>query len=132
VAPLSRRCRGVGARDILVGMKHVTFADKTLFLDDEAADCLVEYAGVLGATNSADTVRLRAIGGDGNEVEADFVLNAATNLMSESTNSSLRPPTNDEAVDYMRSRMSALRHAPTGHSIDVTSDGDQRGEWDLV
>jgi hypothetical protein len=113
-------------------MKHVTFADKTLFVDDEAADCLVEYAGVLGATNGADTVRLRAIDGDGNEVEANFVLNAGTNLMSESTNSSMRPPPNDEAVQYMRSRMGALRHAPTGHSIDLTTDGDQRVDWDLV
>jgi hypothetical protein len=78
---------GIGV--ILVRMKHATFADETLFLDDEATDGLVEYASVSGATNTADTVRLRAV-----------------------------------------STLSVM--LPTGHSIDITNDGDQHVDWDLA
>jgi hypothetical protein len=94
-------------------MKHITFADKTLFVDDDTSDALVEYAGLLGAEGTADTVRVTAIGGDGNQVEADFVLNAATNLMAETTNSDMQPPRNDEAISYMRSKMDQLRREPS-------------------
>lgn len=94
-------------------MKHITFADKTLFVDDETSDTLVEYAGLLGAHNTADTVRVMAVGGDGNEVDADFVLNASTNLMAESTNSDMQPPRNDDAVAYMRSKIDQLRSNPS-------------------
>ena len=94
-------------------MKHISFADKTLFVDDDSADCLVEYAALLGAQHSADSVRLRAIGQDGNEVEVDFVLNSSTNLVTESTNASMQPPTNADAIDYMRSRIDAIRNPPT-------------------
>jgi hypothetical protein len=93
-------------------MKHISFADKTVFVDDEAADCLVEYAALLGAEHTADSVRVRGIGQDGNEVEVDLVLNAATNLASESTNSAVQPPTNEAAVAYMRNRMDAIRNPP--------------------
>jgi len=94
-------------------MKHISFADKSLFVSDAAADLLVEYAALLGADQSADSVRLRAIGHDGNEVEVDLVLNAATNLASESTNSAAEAPWNDEAVAYMRTRIDAIRNPPT-------------------
>jgi hypothetical protein len=93
-------------------MKHISFADKTLFVNDDAADLLVEYAALLGAEQSADSVRLRAIGQDGNEVEVDLVLNAATNLASESTNSSAEAPQNDEAVEYMTGKIKAIRNPP--------------------
>jgi len=93
-------------------MKHISFADKTLFVNDDAADLLVEYAALLGAEQSADSVRLRAIGQDGNEVEVDLVLNAATNLASESTNSAAEAPQNEEAVEYLRSRIDAIRNPP--------------------
>jgi hypothetical protein len=108
-------------------MKHLSFADKTIFVDDDAADCLVEYTALLGAEHTADSVRLRAIGQDGNEVDVDFVLNSATNLVAESTNSSLQPPTNKEAVDYMRSRIAAIRNPPPIQASDelyVVQDED--------
>ena len=99
-------------------VKHISFADKAFFLDDATADSIVEYAGVLGAEHSADTIRVRGVGPDGNEVEMDFVLNSATNLMSESTNSDLEPPTNEEAVAYMRERISVLRLGTSGLPLD--------------
>ena len=52
----------------VVGMKHVTYADKALLIDDEAADWLMEYARALGESHMTDSVTLRGIGMDGNEV----------------------------------------------------------------
>ncbi|MFS0866385.1 hypothetical protein AB3M83_03500 [Microbacterium sp. 179-B 1A2 NHS] len=103
-------------------MKHITFAEKSLFVDDDAADCLVEYATLLGAAHSADSVRIRAIGTDGNEVEADFVLNQATNLMSESTTADMEPPENTDAVAYMRGRIEILRNGVPAHPADDPVD----------
>jgi len=103
---------------------HITFADKTVFVDDETGDALVEYAGLLGAEHSADTVRIRAVGGDGNEVRAAFVLNAATNLMAETTNSHLEPPKNEEAVAYMRAKIDQLRRRSVARvEDDFQQDG---------
>ncbi len=114
-------------------MKHLSFADKTVFVGDEAADLLVEYAALLGATQSADSVRLRAVGQDGNEVEVDFVLNASTNLASESTNVTMDPPANVEAVAYMRRKIELLRNPPPAQPEDelqLLLDGDDRGYID--
>ena len=50
-------------------MKHVTFAEKSLLMGDDAADTLLEYARVLGDHDRVDTVALRSISPDGNTVE---------------------------------------------------------------
>lgn len=83
-------------------MKHVTYANKSLFIDDEASDLLTEYAAVLGSHGEADTVKVRGVSDDGNNVEATFVLNSSSDLMVESTNSQMKAPDNEEAVAYMR------------------------------
>ncbi len=88
-----------------MGMKHITFADKSLLVGDVAADLLLEYASLLGQRGSADTVHLRSIGIDGNEVEATFLLGGGASLMAESTESVLPEPDNADAVMYMRERM---------------------------
>ena len=41
-------------------MKHVTYADKSLLLDDRSADLLTEYAAALGDNNKADNVTVAA------------------------------------------------------------------------
>ncbi|WP_307381512.1 hypothetical protein [Microbacterium sp. W4I20] len=94
-------------------------------MSDDAADLLVEYAALLGQERSADAVRLRAIGQDGNEVEVDFVLNPATNLASESTNSSVQPPSNKEAIAYLRAKIDAIRNPPEMESEDAPSHSDE-------
>ncbi|MBW9110006.1 hypothetical protein JNB63_04275 [Microbacterium trichothecenolyticum] len=99
-------------------MKHVSYADKTVFLDDETADVLLEYAGLLAAQQSGDTVTVRAIGQDGNEVEATFVLNMATNMVAESTDSDVAPPSNEVAVEYMQEKISLIRTPPPAQPLD--------------
>ena len=128
VNPLETATYAVDARLV----KHITFAEKSLFVDDEAADCIVEYATLLGTAHTADTVRIRAIGSDGNEVEADFVLNESVDLMSESTTADASAPSNEEAVAYMRRQIEILRHGVPAHPADPPADPQAwgAGEFD--
>ena len=106
-------------------MQHITYAEKTLFVDDETAETLVEYAALLGSEQQADTVSIAVVGEDGNEAIASFVLNSGTSIMAETTNSPLEPPKNEEAVEYMRARMEVLRYTP-----QVTAE--EPGSWTAV
>ena len=89
-------------------MKHVSYADKSLFMGDDAADTLLEYARLVADNERADTVTLRSISTDGNTVEASFLLDASASLMVESTNSEMEAPDNTEAVQDMKERIEAI------------------------
>lgn len=89
-------------------MKHVSYADKSLFMGDDAADTLLEYARLVADNDRADTVTLRSISTDGNTVEASFLLDASTILMVETTNSEVEPPDNSEAVQDLKERIDAI------------------------
>lgn len=98
-------------------MKHVTYGDKSLLVDDDAADWLMEYARALGSAHMTDTVTLRAIGADGNEVSATFLLNAGTVLMTETASSKAEAPRNDEVVGYMQERTRLILTPPQGQPL---------------
>jgi hypothetical protein len=89
-------------------MKHITYADKSLLVGDEAADLLTEYSAALARAGSADTVTLSAYGADGSDVEGTFVLGQGTVLMAETTNSSIPEPDNTREVIRMREQISQL------------------------
>jgi hypothetical protein len=93
-------------------MKHVTFADKSLLMSDEAADLLLEYAALLANHGKADTVRLRAVGPDGNEVEATFLLDAGAPLMAETTSSNLPELDNSEGIAYLKEQIDLISSPP--------------------
>jgi hypothetical protein len=101
-------------------MKHLTYADRTTFMTDEAADALLEYASVLADHGCADTVELEAIGPDGNEVTVTYLLDTGAPLILESTNSSMTPPENAEAISYMRERTMRLSSPPPVRPEDET------------
>jgi hypothetical protein len=48
-------------------MQHVTFADKSLLVGDDAALLLLEYAAAVAGNDEGDTVMLNAIGSDGDD-----------------------------------------------------------------
>lgn len=96
-------------------MRHITYSDKELFVDDAAADWLVRYAAALAGTGGADSVTLRAVGVDGNEVEATLVLGPHTELVSETASATLALPGNDEAVAYMRAEIEKIESPPRVH-----------------
>jgi hypothetical protein len=93
-------------------MKHITFADKSLLVDDRTADLLLEYAALLADRRKADTVDVIGIEPNGNEVTATFLLDAGAPLMAESTNATMTPPDNAEATTYMRERIMLLSSPP--------------------
>jgi hypothetical protein len=93
-------------------MKHVTYGDKPLLMDDETADWLLAYARALGATGGSDSVTVRGLDTSGNEVEAAMLLNSSTALVAETTAGSTQAPRNDEVVAYMRERTATLLSPP--------------------
>ncbi len=92
-------------------MKHVTFADKHLLLDDTTADLLLEYAAVLANGQAADTVEVTAYGMEGRPVRARLLLAPGSPLMSESSTSELPDPDNLGLIDDLRRRI-ARRVSP--------------------
>jgi hypothetical protein len=113
-------------------VKHVVFAEKSLLMGDDAADLLLEYARLLGETSHVDTVSIRAIGSDGNTVDVGFLLNVSSVMVVESTNSTVEPPGNDEAVRYMQARIDYLTRPPSApvddaHDILHLDDFDTPG-----
>jgi hypothetical protein len=106
-------------------MKHVTMAEKSLLIGDEAADALTEYAALVAKIGGGDQVKLQAVGADGDEVTVTFVLNSGTVMLAETSRSTLPEPKNDDAVRYMRSRLnsfgdaSAIDEAHTGFTSEV-------------
>jgi hypothetical protein len=111
-------------------MKHLTFADKDLLVGDEAADLLLEYAAELAKRGDADTVRLHAFNGTGDEVIATFLLDAGAPLMAETSHSGMDEPDNAEAIEYMRARMKAMA-APAAAIADDTEDHFSTDEYEL-
>ena len=99
-------------------MKHLTYADKSLLVDDETAELIVKYAVALGAAGTADSVELRGFGADGDEVVGSFVLNGGTVLMAETVHTSMNDPENTAAIEYMRARLARLQSPPTVQPAD--------------
>jgi hypothetical protein len=103
-------------------MKHVTYSEKSLLIGDHASELLMSYATILGRTGGADSVTVHAIGVDGNEVDATFLLNVSTILMIESANTTVEEPDNEYAIEYMRQRMNALTQPFELRSEDERSE----------
>ena len=110
-------------------MKHLTYADKSLLVGDEAADTLIRYAAALGRKQISDSVELAAISSDGDEVTATFLLSASAPLMAETAHTSLPEPDNTRIVEHMRQQVLTLEHAPTG---GVFGPEDTNGTYDEV
>lgn len=86
-------------------VQHVTMSDKSLLVGDEVVSLLLEYAALIAKTQGGDTVRLRAYGADGVEVDASFLLNSGTVLMAETSTSTLPEPDNSTAEQYLREQL---------------------------
>jgi hypothetical protein len=83
-------------------MKHVTYSEKSLFVDDELAELLIEYARLISQSGEADTVSVPAIGQDGNVVRAEFLLTPSTILMVESADADLEAPGDSDTAALLR------------------------------
>jgi hypothetical protein len=103
-------------------MKHITIADKSLLLGDEAADLLIEYGAALGRQATADTIELRAMSGDGDDVLVNFLLNPGVTIVAETTTSVAPEPDNDRAEEYMRSRLLEFSRLESATPEDVLGE----------
>ena len=110
-------------------MKHVMYGEKSLLMEDESAEALIEYAGTIARNAGGDTAELRAVGMDGNEVTVTFLLNPGTVLIVESTNADFDLPTNEEAVNDLWHRIDRMRNPPSvqaeSQGRESTSDFDE-------
>ena len=113
-------------------MKHVTFTDKSLLLDDVTADLLIEYAALLVTHGMADAVEVHAFSSDGDEVEAKFLLSAGAPLMAESSHTTMSEPSNEEAIGYMRERVSALSAHPNALPTDDDDGATHSAAFDSL
>ncbi|HEX4401795.1 MAG TPA: hypothetical protein VHZ98_10745 [Galbitalea sp.] len=107
-------------------MQHVTFADKSLLVGDDAALLLLEYAAAVAGNDEGDTVMLNAIGSDGDDVVATFLLNSGSPLMAESATTTVTEPDNSEAIEYMSEKLRLIKFPPSvvADSFDDEVDFD--------
>jgi hypothetical protein len=106
-------------------MKFLTYADRSVLIGNEAADTLIEYSARLAEHGHADSVALNAIGTDGDDIVASFVLGSGTNLMAESTSSKLPEPDNADGLGYMKEK---LEEMSSTHTVkpDAEAAGDTK------
>lgn len=89
-------------------------ADKSLLIGDDAADLLLSYSVLIAQLKSGDEITLHAIGADGDEVEAGFLLNSGTVMVIETSTSMLPEPDNASSMAYMREQLD--RYSPTNET----------------
>ena len=90
-------------------MRHVTYGDKPILIGDEVAAVLLEYAAQVARAGGGDSITLRAIDTDGNDVEVTFLLDAGATLMSQTATTSVQEPDNSEAIAFMRERLATMQ-----------------------
>lgn len=93
-------------------MRDLRYGAKALLVDDELADSLVEYAAALARSNGSDTVTIRALGTDGNEVEATMLLNANSQIIAETVTTQALAPSNHEVVAYLKVHTLLINNPP--------------------
>jgi hypothetical protein len=86
-------------------VKHVLYGQKSMFMGDEAASALLDYAAHVAQLRTGARVDLRAFSDEGNLVVVSFVLNGATSLAAESTDLPTDDPDNTAAVAHIRQQI---------------------------
>jgi hypothetical protein len=127
----TRGCQGQAASEqgkYSAAVKHLTMADKSLLVGDQAADTVARYAALLAQHNGGDTVDLHAVSSDGDEVDATLVLNSGTSLIVETTHSNLPEPDNTTAIEYMQGKIQLLESPPVAAEVsqeDIAAWNDE-------
>jgi hypothetical protein len=112
-------------------MRHVTYADKSLMIGDEATDTMMEYVVALVNAGKADTVEINAWSNDGQEVVATFLLQTGAPVMAETVHTSMNEPENLTAVAYMRERLDELRREQPEVRQEQSAPPQQLDDLDL-
>ena len=100
-------------------MKHVTYGEKTLLVNEDIADALVEYARVIADQQGSDTVTVPGIASDGNRTEATFLLQPGIALVAETGDEELLMKVDPGVVEELRDRIDKVRNPPTAQPTDA-------------
>jgi hypothetical protein len=84
----------------------------------------LEYAAAVVSAHTGDTVKLKAIGSDGNAVEATFLLGEGAPLMAESASADVNEPDNSSGIQYMRERLRLLKSPPAVTAVEPIDSED--------
>ncbi|MCU1440994.1 MAG: hypothetical protein JWP85_1991 [Rhodoglobus sp.] len=133
-----KRWSGVTRSAYREQVKQITYSDSSWLVGDDAADAIIEYAVLLARIESADSVRVAALGANGREQDVTFLIGPATMMTAETTESGLAEPDNSEAIADMHRRMGRITsppHARPYHlddipSADATSFGTDATSFD--
>ena len=106
-------------------MKHLVSGMKSVFVGDEAADTLMDYAAHVAQFHTGDRVDLRGFTSEGNEVVTTFLLNGGTSLAAETTQLPFEERNNADAIAYMRSRIEKFQISPEFIAGFQAFDGEQ-------
>ena len=118
-------------RNYRVSVQHLVVEGKSLLVGDEAAEALTEYAALVAKHGTGDRVKLRAFGGDGDEVTATIVLSAGTSIVTETSHNSLPEPDNGDAVAYMRERIRLLVTPPPVRAPETEDEAAWEMEFEF-
>jgi hypothetical protein len=112
-------------------MQHLTVDSKDLLIGDEAAEALTEYAALVAKHGTADRVKLRAFGSDGDEVTATIVLSAGTTILTETSHNSLPEPENGDAIAYIREQIRLLVTPPPPWAPETEDEAAWEAQLEL-
>lgn len=95
---------GVGS----VLMKHVHYAGRSLFMHDDTAEALIDYARALSEHRTADAVTVPAVSAEGNLVTATLLLNEGAAFVIESVEGSITMEPDPAALEEIQRRTERL------------------------
>lgn len=81
---------------------------------------MIDIAALLASIGNADMINLHAFGADGDEVVATLLLDRGSNLMVETTHTSIEEPDNAETEMYIREQMMFLSSPRIALPVDHT------------
>ncbi|WP_434970138.1 hypothetical protein [Microbacterium sp. bgisy207] len=89
-------------------MKHVHYAGRSLFMHDDTAQALIDYARVLSEHQTADAITVPAVSAEGNRVSATLLLSEATAFIVESVAGGITVEPDHAALEEIQRRTARL------------------------
>jgi hypothetical protein len=87
-------------------VKRLTYLNVRVYVGDDFADAVLDFAAALARSNAAETLNFNAVDKKGRPKRVSFLLGPASSLVIESSErGGDAEPDNREAFDFLRNRM---------------------------
>jgi hypothetical protein len=106
-------------------MKRLSYLDVHIFVGDDFADAVLDFAAALARSQAAETLHFNAVDERGEPSVVGFLLGPASSLIIQSTTLSLPEPDNTAAFEFLSGRMSdhaVARPAPEQPTTESQRD----------